>query len=188
MAIHQPLPPNLAAVTLSLTTRCEVQKDRWYCVMQPQATEFSLGPRRAHKGALLRLRALSNAISCGPGSRCWRLAVLLQCQMKRGHPSTSRRAEAQQLLAIAAWAVAACWLHQHSVHAAGSPALERVASDAGPLRTPSQALLHPLYTYMQPGAYLGTSNATLGNTTFRWAAFVDVIARRLQLMHHCRRR
>ena len=90
----------------------------------------------------------------------------------RGAAKLHRRsAGLRPLGATAVWALVACCscLRLGLVHAAETPseAAQRVGTDGGPVGVAPQSLLPPLYTFVQPGGYLGAGNVSLGNTTFR---------------------
>ena len=99
-----------------------------------------------------------------PGSRI--AAVTVQrSESGAGAAPMQRRASGQlQRSVIAGWVLAVCWLYQDSVNAADTPSDPTII---GPIGATLQPLLPPLSTYVQPGAYFGTNNASLGNTTFR---------------------
>ena len=88
----------------------------------------------------------------------------MQCQHERGNTSVRGTARNWRLREGAAWGLAVCCMHWGAAHAAGTSAN---TSNSGPVGARAQPLLPPLSTLVHSAAFAGTTNVSLGNTTFR---------------------
>ena len=136
--------------------------------MQLRGANMS-GRRRRHAS---RKPAAPPELGAAPAASFPNSHAPVRRRCRRDSAPIGRPAGPQWQSLIAAWALVACWLQPMPAHAAEriSEAVQRVATNYGPIGASSQTLLPPLSTFGLPGGYLGAENVSLGNTTFRYAA------------------